>query len=106
MIKPSLHDDGAGWQIGGDLSTWVAGLSVAAATSLNQALEHGAVFESGLLQVPSEVLSRWPETVAIELGLPPNCPLALDVRLSGALGREGARLSARWLQPGKRWRSA
>ena len=101
MTKPSWVDEGAVWQMGGDWSAWMARLSVVAATSVNEALEHGAVFESGLLQVPSEVLSRWPETVAIELGLPPNCPLALDVRLSGALGREGARLSVRWLQPGK-----
>ena len=36
-----------------------------------------------------------------QLGLPPNCPLTLDVRLSGAMGKPGAQITTRWLQPGR-----
>ena len=101
MIKPSLVDGGARWGVGADIGAWLETLSIAAATALNEALEEGARQQGTELFVPSQVISQWPEPVARELGLPPNCPLALDLRLSGALGREGAKLAARWLQPGK-----
>ena len=101
MIKPSLVEGSACWRVGKDISQWVNALSIGAATAVNQALERGADQKGDLLLVPVEQVSRWPETVAQELGLPPNCPLALDLRLSGALGRDGAKLAARWLQPGK-----
>lgn len=101
MIKPSLVDDGGLWAIGEDFTSWLNGLSVRAAAEVSAALEQGAVLQAGELRVPALLISSWPESVATELGLPPNCPLALDLRLQGALGREGAKLSARWLQPGK-----
>jgi len=101
VIKPSLVEGSACWRVGKDISQWVDALSVGAATAVNQALERGADQKGDLFLVPVEQVSRWPETVAQELGLPLNCPLALDLRLSGALGRDGAKLAARWLQPGK-----
>ena len=101
MTKPSLVDGAACWRVGHDLSQWLNTLSVAAATVMNQALEHSGEQKGDQIVVPVDEISRWPETVAQELGLPPNCPLALDLRLSGALGREGAKLAGRWLQPGK-----
>lgn len=101
MTKPSLVDGGACWRVEQDISRWLNTLSVGAATALNEALEQGAMRQGNQLVVPVEQISRWPESVAQELGLPPNCPLALDLRLSGALGRDGAKLAGRWLQPGK-----
>lgn len=101
MTKPSLVENGAAWSLTTDLNVWTASLSVAAATAIEQALESGARHEGTSLFVPAVDLSLWPESVAIELGLPANCPLGLDIRLQGAVGREGARLSVRWLQPGK-----
>lgn len=101
MTKPSLVDGGASWRVGQDFSQWLDALSVGAASAVSQALEEGAAQRDDQLVVPTALLSRWPESVALELGLPPNCPLALDLRLSGALGRDGAKLASRWLQPGK-----
>lgn len=101
MTKPSLVDGGASWRVGQDLSSWLEALSVGAATAVSQALDDGAAQLGDGLFVPTALLSLWPEAVALELGLPPNCPLALDLRLSGALGRDGAKLAGRWLQPGK-----
>lgn len=101
MIKPSLVEGSACWRVGEDLSQWVNALSVSAATAVNQAFERGAEHRGDQFFVSVEQVSLWPETVAQELGLPPNCPLALDLRLSGALGRDGAKLAGRWLQPGK-----
>ena len=101
MTKPSLVEGGACWRVEQDFSQWIETLSIGAATAIHQAIEQGAQQSGNQLVVPADLLSRWPETVARELGLPPNCPLALDLRLSGALGRDGAKLAGRWLQPGK-----
>lgn len=101
MTTPSLVERGAIWRVGQNYSHWLDKLSVGAATAVSQALEEGATQREDQLFVPTALISRWPEVVALELGLPPNCPLALDLRLSGALGRDGAKLAARWLQPGK-----
>lgn len=101
MIKPSLDDEGAYWRVEQDLSLWLSALSVTAATLIHQALEQRAVVQDGQLFVPVDQISRWPERVTQELGLPPNSPYGLDLRLSGALGKEGAKLSVRWLQTGK-----
>lgn len=101
MIKPSLVETGARWNVGSDLERWIGGLSVGAATAVSQALEQEAQFTGSELFIPGRLISYWSETVSLELGLPGNCSLALDLRLSGALGRDGAKLTARWLQPGK-----
>ena len=101
MIKPSLVEEGARWQVGDDLAKWMNGLSVGVAAEVSDALEQGASFAAGELFVPALVASAWPELVAAEMGLPGNCPLGLDLRLQGALGRAGCKLKARWLQPGK-----
>ncbi|WP_420226882.1 DEAD/DEAH box helicase [Pigmentiphaga litoralis] len=101
MTKPSLVEGGACWTVGSDVGLWLDMLSVGAAAAVNQALEQGSTQRGDQLFVPTAALSQWSESVAVELGLPPNCPMALDLRLSGALGRDGAKLTARWLQPGK-----
>lgn len=101
MIKPSLVKGGACWSIEHDILQWLDSLSVGAATAVNQALDQGAMQPNDQIVIPIGRLSYWSETVASELGLPPNCPLALDLRLTGALGRDGAKLTSRWLQPGK-----
>ena len=101
MTKPLLVEGGACWRTDMDFSQWLETLSIGAATAVHQALEQGAEQSGNQLVVSVDLLSRWPETIARELGLPPNCPLALDLRLNGALGRDGAKLTGRWLQPGK-----
>ncbi|MEK8048125.1 DEAD/DEAH box helicase [Ideonella margarita] len=101
MTKPSLVDHGAEWAVGLGLDAWVAELSIAAATAVYEALEAGARFEDGVLYAPALALSRWPEAVAQELGLPPNVPLGLDIRLQGTLGKSDSKLLSRWLQPGR-----
>lgn len=101
MTKPSLVDNGATWQLSSDLQSWLSAMSISAAAALAEAIEQGAVHQNSQVFVPAHLLSVWPEKVAAELGLPPNCPLGLDIRLQGAIGREGGRLNLRWLQPGK-----
>lgn len=101
MTKTSWVEREASWQVGADLSAWVNSLTVLAATHVAQALESGARCEGGVLSVPAQSFTAWPELVALELGLPANCPLGLDLRLTGTLGKAGASLTARWLQPGK-----
>jgi hypothetical protein len=101
MIATSLAEREATWLVGQDFSEWLNGLSVQAATHVTRALDEGASLESGQLRVPAASFSTWPELVATELGLPPNCPLGMDLRLGGTLGKAGAELTARWLQPGK-----
>ncbi len=51
--------------------------------------------------LPAPAVAALTEGVAIQLGLPANTPLALDVRSAGTIGAVGCQLQARWLQPGK-----
>ncbi len=101
MTKPLLVKGGASWRVEQSFSQWINSMSIGAAAAWSQALEEGASQHDDQYVLPVALISHWPETVALELGLPPNCPLALDLRLSGALGRDGAKLAGRWLQPGK-----
>jgi hypothetical protein len=101
MTETSWNDDTACWRVGTDINVWMQSLSVHAASVVAISLDGGGRLEQGMLQVPANLFCGWPESVARELGLPPNCPLTLDLRLSGTLGKPGAQLSARWLQPGK-----
>ncbi len=101
-MKPVLTTDGATWQIVGPFETWLNALPIQAASALNDFLtEHPQAYNGQVLNVPAEVLTKWSETAAKQLGLPVNCPLAFDVRLSGAMGKPGAQITVRWLQPGK-----
>ncbi|NBR33068.1 MAG: hypothetical protein EBT84_13130, partial [Sphingomonadaceae bacterium] len=73
-----------------------------AATALNEFLvDHPELHHQHSLSVPAAVVATWSETAATQLGLPTNAPLAFDIRLSGAMGKPGAQIGVRWLQPGK-----
>lgn len=101
-MKVELLQAGATWDFDGEISEWIAKLPLPSAAALSNALEAGeAVAGNGTLTVPASIIATWTESAARAVGLPPNAPLGFDVRLSGAIGRPGARITVRWLQPGK-----
>lgn len=73
------------------------------AAALENALESksASVVDDGRLVVSAEQVASWSEPVALSLGLPRNSPFGFDIRLTGAIGRPGASITIRWLQPGK-----
>ena len=101
-MNPTLLPDQVVWQVDQTVEDWLESLPVSAASAVGNALEAAvARFEGRSLTVPAEEVARWPENVAVSLGLPGNSPLSFDVRLSGAIGRPDAAITVRWLQPGK-----
>lgn len=101
-MKLELTPQGVSWQLDTAVSTWFSSLSIQAATALNEHfVDHPELLSQQSFAVPAEIVASWPEGAALDLGLPANCPLAFDVRLSGAMGKPGAQISVRWLQPGK-----
>jgi len=101
-MKPVLSSDGAAWQIAGPFDSWLNALPIQAASALNDFLiDHHHTYNGQTLNVPVGTITKWSETAAKQLGLPVNCPLAFDIRLSGAMGKPGALIAVRWLQPGK-----
>jgi superfamily II DNA or RNA helicase len=101
-VKVELHSDGARWAIDGSIRDWVDHLPVQAAVAVTCHVEDKPeLWSASVLEVPGRVVSTWNQTAAVHLGLPPNVPLALDIRLSGAMGKPGAKIEGRWLQPGK-----
>ena len=101
-MKVELTPQGVIWQLDTAVSTWFSSLSIQAATALNEYfVDHPELLSQQSFAVPAEIVASWPEGAALDLGLPANCPLAFDVRLSGAMGKPGAQISVRWLQPGK-----
>ena len=51
------------------------------------------------IQLPTQLVAAWPESLAVSAGLPRNCPFGCDLRLSSGLGQTGTTLSVRWLKP-------
>jgi hypothetical protein len=101
-MKAVLQADGATWDLNGGLTDWLATLPLHAASAIENALEDGtASTDNDSLTVTAATVSRWPEATAVALGLPGDSPFGFDVRLSGVIGRPGATVSIRWLQPGK-----
>lgn len=75
---------------------------VAAVTEVAERFELDLTLGAGSVwRLPSGAIAALTETAAVQLGLPPNTPLALDVRANGAIGAAGCRLQSRWLLPGK-----
>lgn len=93
--------DGAYWAFD-DLDRWLGSLTVPAATAITSSLADGGVTrtEAGAAASP-EAIASWTERAATDLGLPASTPLGFDIRLNGVMGRANARLTARWLQPGR-----
>lgn len=97
-----LMPDGVRWHLNKLVADWLPDLPIQAATALNEYLEDCPnLLTANELVVPGEVVATWPEAAALQLGLPRNCPLGFDIRLAGVMGRPGARILARWLQPGR-----
>lgn len=100
-MSVELSSAGATWRVS-DVDGWIAGLPVTAASAIANSLEDGgasAVAEG--LQASAPSIARWSESAATSLGLPPSTPLGFDIRLSGSMGKPGASIAVRWLQPGR-----
>lgn len=90
------------WHFQENIEVWIASLPIAAASVIGKAVEDGlARVDAGKVVILAECVAQWPESTARSLGLPANAPLGFDVRLSGAMGKPGASIAVRWLQPGK-----
>lgn len=102
-MKVELTPSGVNFQLSDAIEDWMARLPIQAASALSDYLLEMETTPQGEknLHVPAEVVAAWPSIVAEQFGLPPNTPLGFDVRLSGAMGKPGAQINFRWLQPGK-----
>jgi len=101
-MKVELTRAGASWTLDNELNEWLANLPIHTAAAISAFIEEFPEHVGAdSLVVPAEELVAWPEAVAVDLGLPPNTPFPFDVRLSGAMGKPGAAIAVRWLQPGR-----
>ena len=101
-MRTEITPEGVTWRLDASIQEWVAGLPIHAASAIGAALDERLAENGGnSLFLPANVVAQWTESASRALGLPPNCPLALDLRLSGAMGKSDASISVRWLQPGK-----
>jgi hypothetical protein len=101
-VNLDLTPYGVTWNLDTTVANWLSSLPIQAATALNEFVaDHPESLKQKSLAVPAAMVASWSETAATQLGLPSNCPLAFDVRLSGAMGKPGAQINVRWLQPGK-----
>ena len=101
-MKPELLANEVRWPLAQTVDAWVAELPIQAASAINEYLADRSPRSEELpLKVPAATVATWPATAAEQLGLPANCPLALDIRLTGIMGKPGSAISVRWLQPGK-----
>jgi len=101
-VKPIIDTTGATWQLPNSVQAWVDQLPVIASSCLANAVEESdSDPTSRSLHLDCAQVAEFPEAAANILGLPRNSSLGFDIRLSGVLGKPGASLSVRWLQPGK-----
>ena len=101
-MNVTLSPSQVAWQLPGSVEDWLSKLPVPAASAVANALEAGVASVVGhTLTATAQMVATWPEVAALALGLPPNSPLGFDIRLSGAMGKPGASISVRWLQPGR-----
>ena len=90
------------WALPCTVAQWLEALPIHAAAALSIYLaDDSQALQANTLTVPAAVVATWSVSVATVLSLPPNTPLGFDLRLSGALGKPGASITVRWLQPGK-----
>ncbi len=101
-MNVTLSPSHVSWRLPGRVEDWLSDLPVPAASAVANALDAGgASVADHTLTATAPVVATWPEVAALALGLPPNSPLGFDIRLSGAMGKPGASISVRWLQPGR-----
>lgn len=92
-MKPELTPYGVSWSLDSNVEAWVAKLPIQAAAALTEFLaESPELWRKNSITVPAAFVAAWSASVAEQLGLPTNCPLAFDVRLSGAMGKPGAQI--------------
>lgn len=100
-MKPELHDDRVVFNPGLPIDRWLDTLPLAAASAIFEAVsDRPGALTAETLDLPAQVVAGLSTAAAQSLGLPPTAPLPLDLRLSGALGKPGASITARWLKPG------
>lgn len=101
-MTPQLLPSEVCWSLDQTVEQWIADLPTQAASAIHDYLQDAPDLARGnVLSVPASVVAFWSSAVTAQLGLPANCPLTLDVRLSGAMGKPGAQITTRWLQPGR-----
>ena len=101
-MRIDLTPNGVSWSFNQTVESWFKDLPIQAAAAVNDYLSDRADdMQAKALHVPAAIVASWSATVAQQMGLPPNVPLAFDIRLTGTMGRPGAHISVRWLQPGK-----
>lgn len=101
-MNAKLLADKVVFELSTSVEQWMAGLPTPTASAVANAREAGLAATNGNeITVAAEAVAAWPESVARTLGLPPNSPFGFDIRLSGAMGRPGAAIGVRWLQPGR-----
>lgn len=101
-MNVTLSPHTVSWTPSGSSEEWLASLPVPAASAIANALESGSATVNGsAITASAQAVASWAQSTAVSLGLPPNSPLGFDIRLSGAMGKPGASIAVRWLQPGK-----
>lgn len=101
-MKPELNPDSVIWRIDTRFEDWLATLPLSSASALANGAEDGSVTVGpDTVVAASGAVAALSEAAAAGLGLPPATPLGFDMRLSGAMGKPGASISVRWLQPGR-----
>ncbi len=104
MTVTTPHREAASvtWALPCAVAQWLEDLPTHAAAALSVYLaDYSTDWQADSLTVPAAVVATWSAATAVALGLPPNAPLGFDLRLSGVLGKPGAGITVRWLQPGK-----
>lgn len=104
MTVTTSHREAASvtWALPCAVAQWLEDLPTHAAAALSAYLaDYPTDWQADSLTVPAAVVATWSAAAAVALGLPPNAPLGFDLRLSGVLGKPGAGITVRWLQPGK-----
>lgn len=102
-MRITRQPDGVRFDLNTSVVDWLETLPIQAATAIATYVnELGSdALSADALWVPADILSGWSRVVMEHLSLPGNCPLSLDLKLTGAMGQSDARIMLRWLQPGK-----
>jgi hypothetical protein len=102
-VKWTLDARGASAALNEPFARFLGRASVAVVAALQDLSERFAVdlVADREFVLPAPAVAALTEGVAVQMGLPANTPLALDVRSAGTIGAVGCQLQARWLQPGK-----
>lgn len=102
VATPHCQATSVTWALSCTVAQWLEALPIHAAAALSVYLADNPMdLQVSTLTVPAAAVATWSTAAATALGLPPNAPLGFDLRLSGALGKPGASITVRWLQPGK-----